>query len=174
MGEISYLSQDLALNLPCTCGQPIRECTAWQSIIERLSALLRVDIMAKPYALHLGYPLADVTVDRAHQTPAYRLRRELMLGMYYLRLRFGARFLDPLLGPMRKSLANNFLVYDAAREVLHADIVVDSSKTYLKALGVYQQNPDHVRVILLTRDGRGVLYSNMKRNRRGAKAWPAG
>lgn len=165
MGEISYLSQDLALNLLCTCGLPIRECTAWQSIIERLSALLGVDIMVQPYALHLGYPLADVTVDRAHQTRAYRLRRELMLGMYYLRLRFGTRILDPLLGPMRRSLANNFLVYDAAREVFNVDIVVDSSKTYLKALGVYLRNPDHVRVILLTRDGRGVLYSNMKRNR---------
>jgi len=165
LGEISYLSQDLALNLPCTCGLPIRECAVWRNVIERLSRLLGVDIMAKPYALHLGYPLAYITVDRAHQTRAYRVRRELMLGMYYLRVRFGARFLDPLLGPLRRSLANNFLVYDAVREVLDADIVVDSSKTYLKALGLYQQNPDQVRVILLTRDGRGVLYSNIKRNR---------
>jgi Sulfotransferase family len=165
LGEISFLSQDLALNLPCTCGLRIRECTVWQTVIDRLSAQLGTDIMANPYALHLGYPLADVTVDRTHQTRAYRARRELMLGMYYLRMRFGARFLDPLLGRMRRSFANNFRVYDAAREVLNADLVVDSSKTYLKALGIYQQNPEQVRVILLTRDGRGVLYSNIRRKR---------
>jgi hypothetical protein len=165
LGEISFLSQDLALNLPCTCGVPIRECTVWQGVIERLSKQLGVNIMASPYALHLGYPLADVTVDLAHQTRGYRLRRELMLGMYYLRMRFGASLLDPLLGPMRQSFVNNFRVYDAARDVLNADIVVDSSKTYLKALGIYQHDPRQARVILLTRDGRGVLYSNIKRRR---------
>ncbi len=38
-------------------------------------------------------------------------------------------------------------------------MVVDSSKFYLKALGVYLRNPQEVRIILLTRDGRGVLGS---------------
>lgn len=165
LGEISFLSQDLALNVPCSCGSPVRECTVWRKVIERLSTRSGVDMMANPYALHLGYPKAHVIKDGAHQTPGYLVRRELMLGMYYLRLRLGARFLDPLLAPMTRGLANNFLVYDAVREVLNADTVVDSSKSYLKAVGVYLHNPDEARVILLTRDGRGVLYSNIKRNR---------
>jgi hypothetical protein len=42
---------------------------------------------------------------------------------------------------------------------------VDSSKSYLKAVGLYEQRPESVRVLVLTRDGRGVLYSDIKRNR---------
>jgi hypothetical protein len=165
LGEISFLSQDIALNAPCSCGVPIRECMVWRKVIDRLSARTGVDIMANPYALHLGYPKAQVVIDRTHQTPRYLMHRELMLGMYYLRLRFGMRFLDPLLAPMQNTVANNFLVYDAVRDMLNADAVVDSSKSYLKAVGVYRHRPAEVRVVLLTRDGRGVLYSNMKRNR---------
>jgi hypothetical protein len=137
----------------------------WRKVIDRLSARTGVDIMANPYALHLGYPRAQVIIDRMHQTPGYLARRELMLGMFYLRLRLGMRFLDLLLAPMWRSLANNFLVYDAVRELLSTEAVVDSSKSYLKAIGLYLQKPAEVRVILLTRDGRGVLYSNIKRNR---------
>ena len=128
LGEISFLSQDLALNTPCSCGTPVRQCKVWSRVVERLSATTGLDIMANPYALHLGYPKAHVIVDHTHQTPAYLMRRELMLGMYYMRLRFGARFLDPLLAPLYKSLANTFMVYDAVRAVLNADIVVDYFK----------------------------------------------
>jgi hypothetical protein len=59
LGEISALAQNFALNFPCTFGLPIRECTVWRDVIDRLSALLDVDIIAKPHALHLGYPLAE-------------------------------------------------------------------------------------------------------------------
>jgi hypothetical protein len=165
LGEISFLSQDIALNSPCSCGTPVRQCVIWRRVAERLSARLGVDIMVTPYALHLGYVNTEIRVDSPLQRRAYRVRRELILGLYYLRLHLGARFLDPLVARLDRSLANNFLVYDSFREVLDADTVVDSSKSYLKAIGVYRLNPDHVRVILLTRDGRGVLYSDIKRSR---------
>ena len=105
-------------------------------------------------------------VDWKNETRAHFLRRKLLLGLYYSRLRFGAGFLDPLLRSLQTTFTANLLTYETVRQVLDADMVVDSSKFYLKALGVYLRNPQEVRIILLTRDGRGVLGSSVKRN------WP--
>jgi hypothetical protein len=166
LGEISFLSQNLAINLKCSCGSPVRECEVWRKVIGKLSARLGDDIMSHPYRLDMGpYTRAFVTIDHSHQTPLFLLTRKFMLGLEYLRQRFNWRFLGLPLRSVDRALENNFLVYDAVREVLGADIVVDSSKSYLKAVGLYRQNPQDVRIILLTRDGRGVLYSNMRRQR---------
>jgi hypothetical protein len=61
------------------------------------------------------------------------------------------------------AFATNLLLYETVREVQDVKMVVDASKFYLKALGVYLLNPLEVRIILLTRDGRGVLGSSVKR-----------
>ena len=165
LGELSFLPQDIALNLKCTCGLPIRECAVWREVIRRLCQHTGADLMRDPYALELGFPKAEVTIDRKHQTALYLARRELLLGMHYAQLRLGGGLLQPFLGSVRRSFSNNFLVYDIVRDLLGVDIVVDSSKSYLKAVGLYLERPQDVRVLLLTRDGRGVLYSNLKRNR---------
>ena len=88
-----------------------------------------------------------------------------LLGMQYAQLRFGGGLLRPFLGSVRRSVSNNFLVYDVVRDLLGVDMVVDSSKSYLKAVGLYLERPKDVGGLLLTRDGRGVLYCNLKRNR---------
>jgi hypothetical protein len=49
------------------------------------------------------------------------------------------------------------------RDILGVQAIVDSSKSYLKALSLYLRHPDRVRILLLTRDGRSVLASNLKR-----------
>jgi hypothetical protein len=78
-------------------------------------------------------------------------------------MRYGVDVLDPFLASIDESIAHNFLIYDAIGKVLGADVIVDSSKEYLKGIAVYKKRPDQVRILLLTRDGRGVYYSNLKR-----------
>jgi Sulfotransferase family len=163
LGEISFLSHDIAVDNRCTCGSPVRECHIWRSVVKQLSSRFGVDILAHPYALHIDHPKAVDLIDNKHQTHAYLARRKLLLGLHYLRLRFGVRFLDPMLRSVRTTFATNMLIYETVREVLDVDMVVDSSKSYLKALGVYLSNPAEVRIILLMRDGRGVLWSSLKR-----------
>ena len=68
------------------------------------------------------------------------------------------------LNPLYESIENNISVYDAVRKVIQCEAIVDSSKYYLKAIGIYNRIPDHVRILLLCRDGRGVMYSAIKRN----------
>lgn len=171
LGEISFLAQNISINLRCSCGVPIKECAVWREVTARLGARLGVDLMKTPYALNMGsHARAFVTIDRSYQTPWFLARRRFLLGLSYLQLRFGWKFLEPLLRSIKHGVGNNFLVYDTVREVTGAAMVVDSSKSYLKAVELHRQNPRDVRILLLTRDGRGVMYSNMKRKRSRAES----
>jgi hypothetical protein len=122
-----------------------------------------IDVLTRPYDLVMGYPKASTVIDHSHQTRAYLLRRRLILGALYLQLRAGASFLEPLTRQIAIANDNNFRVFDAVRELLGVDAIVDSSKSYLQAVSLYLRRPEHVRILLMTRDGRGVLWSNLKR-----------
>lgn len=163
LGEIEQLPKNVALDTECSCGERVRACPVWQETLRLMSIRRGVDLLEHPYRLRLGYPLAQVVVDRREQTPVYRLRRKLLLGLYYLRLRFNAWPLDLLLGEWRRAVANTVELIDTVAALQGADVVVDSSKSYLKALALYRLAPGRVRIVLLTRDGRGVLWSNVRR-----------
>ncbi len=174
LGEIDQLPKNVALDTECACGERVRECAVWRETLRRMSARRGVDLMQQPYRLQLGYPLAQAVVDPRQQTPAYRLRRKFVLGLYYLRLRFGLKPLDACLGEWDRAIASSFELFDTAAAVQGADIVVDSSKSYLRALALYRAAPERVRVVLLTRDGRGVLWSRVRRGvpvRRAVRRW---
>ncbi|RJP92368.1 MAG: sulfotransferase [Desulfobacteraceae bacterium] len=165
LGEISYLPKNIALNSSCTCGQPVRSCKFWQEVINKLSNELSVDIWKNPYALNLGFINPAVEIDKDYQTPRYLLHMKLMHGLWFAMLRYGTIISSAVLKTVSKSITNNFLLYDTVRTLLQVDIAVDSSKHYLKGIQVYKTNPDEVRLIFLTRDGRAILYSGIKRNK---------
>jgi hypothetical protein len=174
LGEISHLSKNIALNTKCTCGRPVRECESWMQVFDSVGDQIGADVVRDPYALNMGFPRASVVIDEAHQTRFYLIKRKLILGLYYLKVRFSTKLFDWLLWPFDESIRHSFLVYDTVRRTLNADMVVDSSKEYLRAIGIYKHRPEKVRIILLTRDGRGVFYSNLKRGfsrRSSLNAW---
>jgi hypothetical protein len=163
LGELNQLSKNIALNTECSCGDAIRSCKLWSEVIRAVGDQLGVDLASDPYQLFLGYPLASTVVDEHHQTRAYLLKRRLMLGIQYVQLRHRIGWLVPLLRQLTIGVENCARVFEAVSEELGVDAVVDSSKSYLNALQLYQRYPEQVRIILLTRDGRGVLWSNLKR-----------
>lgn len=165
LGEVTHLPKNLSLNTRCGCGQPVRSCSAWTEIVKKMSVSLKIDILKDPYALNLGYIDARVVVDKSHQTPLYNLKRRISHALEYFLLRCDKGTIISLLKRSDQALENNLLLYEKAREVFDADITVDSSKHYLKALGLYRKVPGKLRIILLVRDGRAVLYSGLKRNR---------
>lgn len=163
LGEITYLPKNIALNMNCMCGAKVPACPLWTRVLDRLGEVLGGDFRSNPYLLKLGYVDSHNVIDRSHQTRWYELQREIMHGLQYLSLRFGLRLLKGLIGPVYESFENNVILYDVVREVTGAQMVVDSSKTYLKAIGIYQARPDAVRILHLVRDGRAVFYSGIKR-----------
>lgn len=133
--------------------------------MHRVGNDLGIDILANPYSLNLGYPRSVTSIDPRFQTPWYLMRRAAVLGLTYLHHRTGFDWL-PLQPPsVARGLDNNVRIFEAVRAILDVDMIVDSSKSYLKGVSLYRRYPDDVRILLLTRDGRGVYASNRKRGR---------
>lgn len=164
LGEISHLPKNIALNTLCTCGEPVKECAVWGKILRIIGDRLGHDFLKHPYALNLGYISPQVVRDKHRHGPFNKLKKNYYHGVWYLQQRFDLKSLLPLLGPVFQGINNNFLLYDTVRSVLDVDMIVDSSKHYLKAIELYRKKPTEVRIIQLTRDGRGVYYSALKRN----------
>ena len=174
LGEVSHLPKNISLNSLCGCGKPVQSCSMWQDVLTMVSNNLGTDILKNPYALNLGYINPKVVVDKIHKTKIYQLRRKIFHGLWYIEFKYGIKCFRPFLQPINQAIENNFLLYDAVRTVCSSNIIVDSSKTYLKAIGLYRRRPEEVRVILLVRDGRGVFYSYLRRNvpkRESLDAW---
>jgi len=169
LGEICNLPRSLALNTPCTCGQPVKSCSVWNNVVNILSNNLAIDMHANPYALNLGY-IYGMTCDKKHQTPVYKFIRKVKSGLRYGELRYKMSFLKIFLKTFYERPKNRFFLYDVVNSVLGTDLVVDSSKIYLEAIGLYKMMPEKVRIILLVRDGRAVFYSGLKRNYSKKKA----
>lgn len=173
LGELVHLPKNIALNTPCTCMQPIRECPAWNAVAKVLRDTSAIDIINDPYAIHMGFIGSQVAIDHNHQTRLYKLKWRLIHGYLYAIWRSHL----PLAGlarPFWAGLRNSYLVYDAVRKAFNADVVVDSSKHYVRAVGLYKMHPESFRIIMLTRDGRGVFHSGLKRNwsrERSLGAW---
>ena len=163
LGEISHLPKNISLNTICTCGEPVQSCQLWKEVLNRISYSIGVDIRINPYAFNLGAYRAKVVVDKSHQTPGYVIKRKLLVAQHYLKLKYGLPMLPYAEQTINKINENNFLLYKAVAETLNVDTVIDSSKSYLKGLGLYKEYPHNVRIILLVRDGRAVFYSGVKR-----------
>ncbi len=163
LGEISHLSKNISLNTKCSCGQDVLSCNFWSNIIDRLEQLLEKKIRQDPYSLHLGYPNPAIVKDRIHSSFRYKMKREILLGLSYLKLRYNIGIPSILLKPVTTAIQNNILLYNSVLDLTQKEIIVDSSKDYLKGCRIYLSHPKHTKIILLSRDGRGVLYSNLKR-----------
>lgn len=163
LGEITQLPKNIALNTFCSCGSSVKECGHWKRVLTLLGKRLQIDIFKDPYALDLGFIDARVVIDHAKQTRFYDLRRKLVTGGTFLSWRYHLPGLSVFTKIYQTAINNNQTLYDCVRETSGCSVIVDSSKHYMKAAGLYRNAPEQTRIILLTRDGRGIFYSNLKR-----------
>ena len=163
LGEIALLPKNIALNSDCSCGKPVSACPMWVPVVNAMSHTVGHDIFSDPYALNTGYPKASIIIDKAHQTSAYLMRRKFVHGLVYLRMRYGQDWLSALTGRYQAALDVRYQLYDAIMHQQGVTRAIDSSKFYLDALALYKHRPADMRIIVLSRDGRGVMNSNLKR-----------
>ncbi len=174
LGEISHLSKNIALNTECSCGNAIKSCPFWLEVIKQLSEEIGSDIISEPYSFNLGQPNAVDVIDYSHQTKLFLIHRKIMRSLVYLEQRHGKNILPIVKRLFNESISNNVLLYDVVLKFHDVDMVIDSSKDYMKAVAVYNRFPESTRIIVLSRDGRGVLYSRIKRNihrKAGVDSW---
>ena len=176
LGEITQLPKNVALNTPCMCGVPVRECPFWHRVLERLAREPAFgNWRENPYELFFGFFQASNVVDRRHQTMLRRILRKLVYIGAYLHWRsrpFGP--LAPFTEPLRRGAVNKRMLFRVIAEIAKKPLLIDSSKHYLEAVTLYRTAPADTRVLLLVRDGRAVFYSYLKRGyqrNRALEAW---
>ncbi len=163
MGEIAHLTKNISLNSQCSCGVQVTKCRFWCSVINELNSRIKLDIYHNPYSFDLGYIRPVIIKDVFHDHAGYKFRRWLFAALSYYRLKYNLSFADCILSPLKRSHRNTFMLYDAVRKISGRQIVVDSTKEYQRATWLYKSAPEKTRIILLTRDGRGVLCSSLKK-----------
>jgi hypothetical protein len=161
VSELTRLPANIAQNERCTCGVAMRECAHWRDVRARLNAKLGMDVFADPGRLSLGYIAAPRGIYRG--SLGYRAVWKARRFVAYLSQLTGVRPPPFLRTRFDTDVANRLAVYEAIREASNASLVVDSSKGLVTGISIYQAQPARTRFILLTRDGRAVFYSNLKR-----------
>ena len=166
VGELNHLPKNIALGTVCSCGQTVRECPFWMPIVDRIGAELGRDLWSDPYALDLGFVRAAVQVDRRRQTRGYLLRRMASVARVEVAHRLNMDLArSPWLAGFRQTIGHLIHLHRVIREVSGARVVVDANKGFRHSVSHYRMRPDDTRLIVLSRDGRGVMASYMRSGR---------
>ena len=161
LGELNLIGKAIKLRQLCTCGSEISQCGAWGAVFDELAERGRQDFRTHPYAFGLWPARARVLVDREHQDKSFersfKLRQAWLIGRS--KLPPTARRLLPLPAVMKTALTNKIDLYNIIAKRWNRSLIVDSSKSPWEAVELVKRVPNQVKVVLLTRDGRGVYHS---------------
>lgn len=116
--------------------------------------------MHSGYGMPLPLPLTRLTIGtrQVHTRLAVNLRKAWVDVRNHLP--YNLCEYTPIPPVLVKALRNKMDLYRAVSRCWDKSVVVDSSKNFRQAVELYRRWPDLVRVILLTRDGRGTYLSS--------------
>jgi hypothetical protein len=172
VGEVSHLPKNLALNTLCMCGSPVRECPVWSPVVKRMGEALGVDLLRDPYAMNLGFIQARNVIDHKKMTITYKLAGKTRHASIYLARRLGVDI--AFLSTFNEGVTQTRQLFDVIRETQGVRMIIDESKVYVPGIALYERAPDETRLILLSRDGRGVINSLLRSGmplRTAVKRW---
>lgn len=167
LGEVSFIPKLLALRENCTCGAVLGECAEWGRVFAELASTTGVDMRESPYGLHLDdatkWKDGSGKIDHARQTPARLAIAQFRGAVDTLGLNLPAAVGGSWATPpsVKQGVRNTMALYSSAAAVWQKEVVVDASKLPRKAVHLYRAYPEHVRILHLARDGRGVSASRM-------------
>ncbi|BFM05555.1 sulfotransferase [Halioxenophilus aromaticivorans] len=167
LGEVCFIPKLLSLDEHCTCGAQLNQCNEWGKVFEKLRQTTGVDMRKTPYGLHLDdamkWPGGTGKVDHQRQTKSRVAIAKYRSAWDTLSLKLPSAIGGgwASLPSAKQGAKNTMALFDAAANHWDADMVVDASKLPRKAVHLYREFPEHVRILHLTRDGRGVSASRM-------------
>lgn len=162
LGEVNHLGKAVALGQTCACGTSVRDCDHWKRVYDDIATRTGCDFRTHPYDFHLWDALAGKVIDSKRQTPAYR--RSVYLRKAWLELRYRTVNWISLLPSQATALGNKITLYESIARQWGKQILIDSSKEVREAVELYRLMPRRVKIVLLTRDGRGVFLSSRTSN----------
>lgn len=161
VGELTHLPKNISINSRCTCGSQVSECTFWRQLVNEIGQRMGTDLWKKPYSLDLGFIVASRLIDHAYQNKRRILIGRIIQALVHLEMNLGVRLFYPFTFRYYNSINTIEMVHNEIRRISGAKLVVNSSKSYRYGVSLYMARPDSVRLLLLTRDGRGVLQSRL-------------
>ncbi len=167
LGEINLLNKAIKLDAECSCGSKLRECKEWQKVFNALLSRHGINMIDDPYKLRLWDALAYREIDHQHQTNAYRLALNLRKAWMEVRdhLPRNLREHFPIPPILLRAIYNKMNLYKEISRCWDKLVILDSSKNIREAVELHQRWPSRVKVVLLTRDGRGVYFSRRSSGR---------
>lgn len=137
LGEVGHLwERGIIKDESCACGEPFSQCPFWTAVGDRAFG---------------GWSQVDADHVLTLKDRVDRQRRMF---------RTAARHTSSALQEDLLEYAGYYRrVYDAAKEVSGASVVVDSSKVPPTALALSHDSQIDLRVVHIARDSRGVAYS---------------
>ncbi|MDP1559153.1 MAG: sulfotransferase [Nitrosomonas sp.] len=167
LGEVNFLGKAISLDGKCSCGDNLRACMQWRKVFDVILSTQGIDLIKNPYAFRLWDALAAVVIDHRRQTPAYRTAVTFRKAWLEARnhLPDGLRERFPIPPALLKALRNKMDLYQAISRCWDKSVIVDSSKNFREAVELHRRWPSLVKVLLLTRDGRGVYLSRRSSGR---------
>jgi hypothetical protein len=165
LGEANFLAKVIRLGEKCSCGELVRDCGHWQAVYERL-APWGFDVQ-RPYRFRLWDAVAWNNVDSEYQTRGFLAGVRARGAWMSLRdlVPTSLRNLCPIPPAYDEALVNKIRLYEAVAAAWGKELIVDSSKNVREAVELFRRCPESVRILLLTRDGRGVYLSRRSSGR---------
>ena len=177
-GELTYLPWQIARaeqagpeaspQKLCSCGLGFRECNVWSQVVSVLGDKKGFNIYDDPFRFKINLLQNERYVPRRWE----RVQRGLFsFALQHRSLNMVTRAWHLHL---RDAIANNWLLFDAVKEVSGADCIADSSKSIHRLYHLYLYRPEDVYGIMLMRNVRAIAYSELKRGGdpvRSARGW---
>ena len=161
LGEINFLGKAVKLGEACSCGEPVASCPAWKRLYDAVLQKTGINIPEAPYAYRLWDARSRVIIDREYQNALFHAKflfRRAWLGLRES-LPAGLRTLTPIPPAYEKALHNKMQLFQLLADSWGKSVIVDSSKNPWEAIELAARWPAQVKVVLVTRDGRGVYFS---------------
>jgi hypothetical protein len=162
VGEITILPRFIELDSLCSCGDTVTSCVKWSEIIAELSKRKQVNLCKDPHKLNLGFVGTRRLTKNRYVYALERLLWRIRALPGYLQLRYASVVPKWFGSTLLREAQDRLLVYAAVRQCTGRSVIVDSSKAYLSGIALYKADPERVRLILLTRDGRASFYSRLR------------
>lgn len=173
MGEIDMLALQIFRDEKtrwvgqCSCGSRPFDCEIWKDVLNDVAAVYKKDIVADPFA----WRISDVGTEEEFgvRAPlswvAYKFHR-LVRTYAYAGL---GHSVGPLESTYRNWIENRDFVATSYAKHRGVSAVVDASKDPLQMRDIVKYSNLKTKILFLTRDVRGLVWSAMRKKRLTAR-----
>ena len=168
MGELDLLSLQIYRDEKtkwigrCSCGQRPFDCEVWGKVINQINDKYQINLINNPFA----WRLSDVGLYEEKANPGiteyirYKYHR-LIRTIFYRKLKKLPKLFE---STYKQWVERRDFVAEKYAEIAKTDVVVDASKDQLHMRDIENYSNLDVKIIYLTRDVRGNVWSAIKRN----------